>query len=89
MKFNLRAIALAAGILWACAILITAIANLIWPTYGHAFLQTIASLYPGYDAERSVSDVIIGTLYALLDGAFCGLIFGWVYNLFVSTKKPL
>ena len=89
MKLNLRAIAFAAGVLWAFAILTTGIANLIWPSYGHAFLQTIASLYPGYNAERSVGEVTVGTLYALVDGAFCGLVFGWVYNLIVGNKETL
>jgi ABC-type nitrate/sulfonate/bicarbonate transport system permease component len=89
MKLNLRAIAVAAGALWALAILTTGIANLIWPSYGYTFLQIIASLYPGYNAERSLGDVAVGTLYALVDGAFCGLVFGWVYNLFVSSKETI
>jgi ABC-type nitrate/sulfonate/bicarbonate transport system permease component len=87
MRLNLRAIAIAAGTLWAFAILTTGIANLIWPGYGNAFLQTIASLYPGYHAERSISNVATGTLYALVDGAFCGLVFGLVYNLFVGKRE--
>jgi ABC-type nitrate/sulfonate/bicarbonate transport system permease component len=87
MRLNLRAIFIAAGSIWAFAILTTGIANLIWPGYGNAFLQTIASLYPGYDAKRSISDVTIGTLYALFDGAFCGLVFGGVYNLFVGKER--
>ena len=89
MKLNLKAIAFAAGALWAFAMLTTGIANLIWPAYGHPFLQTIASLYPGYDAERSLGDVAVGTLYAFVDGAFRGLVFGWVYNLFVSSKETI
>ena len=89
MKLNLRAIAFAAGVLWAFAILTTGIANLIWPSYGGAFLQIIASLYPGYNAERSVSDITVGTLYALIDGSVCGLVFGWVYNLFVGSKETI
>ena len=89
MKLNLRAIAIAGGTLWAFAILTTGIANLIWPGYGNAFLQTIASLYPGYDAERSIGDVTTGTLYAFVDGAFCGLVFGWVYNLFVGKRENI
>lgn len=84
MKLNLKALALTAGILWALAIFITGIANLIWSGYGLVFLQTMASIYPGYDAERTIGAVIVGTLYALVDGAFCGLVFGWLYNLFVG-----
>jgi ABC-type nitrate/sulfonate/bicarbonate transport system permease component len=89
MKLNLMGMAFAAGVLWALAILITGIANLIWPSYGNAFLLTIASLYPGYDAERSLGDISVGTLYALVDGAFCGLVFGWVYNLFAGSRETI
>lgn len=87
MKLNLKALVLTAGILWALVILTTGIANLIWPGYGEAFLQTMASLYPGYKAARSIGDVFVGSLYALVDGAFCGLVFGWVYNLFVGKER--
>lgn len=88
MKLNLKAVALSAGILWALAIFTTGIANLIWTGYGEAFLKTVASLYPGYNAERSIGDVIVGSLYAIVDGAFCGLVFGWLYNLFVGKRSP-
>jgi hypothetical protein len=87
MRLNLKAITLAAGILWGFAIFITGIANLIWSGYGDAFLYIIASLYPGFDADHTFGDVIVGTLYALVDGAFCGLLFGWLYNLFVGKRS--
>jgi hypothetical protein len=50
-------------------------------------LKVIASLYPGFNAEGSFGDVIIGTLYALVDGAACGFAFGWVHNLFVGKRS--
>jgi len=87
MKLNLKAITLTAGIIWALAIFLVGIINLIWSGYGNAFLQVIASLYPGFDAERSFSDVIVGTGYALVDGAACGFVFGWIYNLFIGKSR--
>jgi hypothetical protein len=89
MRLNLKAIALAAGILWGFAIFITGVANLIWSGYGNAFLNIIASLYPGFDADGSFGDVIVGTLYASVDGAFCGFLFGWIYNLFVGKSDTI
>ena len=86
MRLNLKAITLTAGIIWALAIFMTGIANLIWSGYGDAFLKVIASIYPGFNAGGSFGDVIIGTLYAFVDGAACGLIFGWIYNLFVGKS---
>ena len=84
MKLNLKALAFTSGILWAVAVLITGIANFIWSGYGTTFLQVIASIYPGYEVTRSFGAVAIGTLYALVDGAVGGLIFAWLYNLFVG-----
>jgi hypothetical protein len=87
MKLSLKALALAAGILWALALLMTGVVNLIWPSYGEAFLKLMASVYPGYHATRSAGDLIVGTLYALIDGAICGLFFGWLYNLVIGKKS--
>jgi hypothetical protein len=85
MKLNLKALAFTSGIIWALAVFITGIANLIWSGYGLAFLQVMASIYPGYEVTRSFSAVIVGTLYALVDGAICGFIFAGLYNLFVGS----
>ncbi len=80
MKLNIKAFMLTCAILWAAAIFITGIANLIWSGYGAAFLQIMASVYPGYDASNTIGSVIVGTLYAVVDGAIAGLVFAWLYN---------
>jgi ABC-type phosphate transport system permease subunit len=88
MKLNLKALALTAGLVWAGAVLMVGVTNLIWPGYGNTFLQLVASIYPGYDATGSVGAVIVGTLYALVDGAIFGLVVGWLYNLFLGKGSP-
>ena len=87
MKLSLKGLALAAGILWGLALFLTGVTNLIWPEYGGAFLKVMASVYPGYHAARSIGDLIVGTLYAFLDGAICGWVFGWIYNSFVRQRN--
>ena len=87
MKLDLKAITLTSGILWAALILLTGIMNLVWTGYGEAFLKIMASLYPGFNANGSLGDVVIGTVYALFDGAACGFVFGWVYNIFAGKKS--
>jgi hypothetical protein len=87
MKLDVKAFAVTAGIFWAAAIGLTGIGNLIWCGYGSAFLQIFASLYPGYQATGTVGDLIVGTLYALVDGAVMGLIFVCIYNAFVGNKE--
>ncbi len=81
MRFNVTALSLTVGLFSGVAILIVASANLIWPGYGHAFLQLVASIYPGYHAGTTGGQVITGTLYGFVDGAIGGVLFGWLYNL--------
>ena len=87
MKLNIKALSLTVGILWAAAVFLVGVANLIWSGYGGAFLQLMASIYPGYEATRSIGQVIVGTLYALVDGLILGLVLAWVYNLFAGRSS--
>ena len=86
MKLNIIALALTAGILWALALLLVGTANLVWSGYGEAFVTLMASIYPGYHASGSVGDLIVGVLYALLDGVVCALVLAWLYNSFVGKR---
>jgi ABC-type phosphate transport system permease subunit len=87
MKLNLKALTAALAILWAGLVLVVGVASLIWPGYGKTFLQVLASIYPGYAASGSFGDVIVGSLYALVDAAVVGFIFGWLYNLIAGGKN--
>jgi hypothetical protein len=84
MKLDIKAMAFTAGILWAACFLLTGLANLVWPSYGGAFLDLGASIYPGYHGPAGFGSVIVVTLYALLDGVVCGAVFAWVYNAFAA-----
>jgi hypothetical protein len=87
MKLNLKAFILAFGVFWGLAMFLTGLANLIWSGYGAMFLQAMASVYPGYHASGTFADLIVGTVYALVDGAISGLIFACIYNLAVGNKE--
>ena len=89
MRLNIRAMALAVGILWGAAALVTGLANLIWSEYGTGFLQLLASIYPGYKASGSIGDLIIGVLYALVDGGLFGLVLAWLYNRFLGKYEAV
>ena len=85
MKFSIKGLALASGILWGVAMLGMGLANLIWGSYGQQFLQMMASVYPGYHATRSVAEVVAGTLYGAVDGFIGGAVFAWLYNQFANS----
>jgi hypothetical protein len=77
--------AITLGLVWGAAVLLVGIANLIWPNYGQAFLELVASIYPGYTADPRVGQLIVGTLYGLVDGAVGGAVIAWLYNLFARA----
>lgn len=85
MKLDIKGMAIAVALVWSAAILVVGIANLIWPNYGQAFLELVASIYPGYTAGASVGQLILGTLYGLVDGAVGGAVIAWLYNLFARV----
>ena len=84
MKLSIKGLALTSAILWGIAMLGMGLANLVWGSYGQQFLQMMASVYPGYHAIRSVSGVIVGTLYGFADGLIGGAVFAWLYNQFAK-----
>ncbi len=91
MKLSLKALAVAAGLLWGGAVLCCGIANAIWPPYAMAFLHLVASIYPGYDPAGGAGSIVVGTLYAILDGAVGGLLFAWLYNCLAGSgpRQPV
>lgn len=85
MRFCIRTMALTVGILWAVIFFLMALFNQ-WNGYGTEFLALMDSLYPGY-APAGFGSVIVGTLYALVDGLICGAVFAWVYNRFLGKRE--
>jgi len=87
MKLDVKALAFAGAILWGACVLLMGVANLIWARYGVNFLAFLASFYPGYHADRNITQVLIVTLYAVVDGLIGGAVFGWLYNRFVKSAS--
>lgn len=88
MRLSVKAMAISVALFWGLGMLLVGLANLAWPGYGQGLLDFAASVYPGYKATASVGQVLVGTAYALLDGAVCGLVFAWLYNCFAGKRVP-
>lgn len=86
MRLAVKSLTIALGLLWGGCVLLVGVINLAFPSYGLTFLQLMSSVYPGFHASRGFADVIVGTGYAIVDGAIGGLVFGWLYNLFVGQQ---
>jgi hypothetical protein len=84
MRLSVKALALSFGVICAALIFLVGICHLIWPSYGTALLQLAASVYPGYSVG-GFGSVIVGTLYAFVDGLIGGAIFAWLYNSFLAA----
>ena len=84
--FSVKGLALTVGILWGGCVLLVGLGNLIGPSYGVAFLEIARSIYPGYANTAGFFGVIVGTLYALLDGAILGALIAWLYNRFQGAS---
>ncbi len=84
MKLSVKSLTITVAVLWGGSFLVVSGANLLWPPYCAAFLEIMSSLYHGYEAAGTPGSVIVGTLYALLDGAIGGAFFAWIYNCFAG-----
>lgn len=89
MRMNIKALAIALGVIWSASVLLVGLAHQLWPGYGLAFLDLAASLYPGFHPDGGWVAVIVGSLYALVDGAIGGAVIAWLYNTMAhGTKEP-
>ncbi len=80
MRLDVKALAMTAAVLWGGTVLLAGLANMVWNEYALEFLQMVASIYPGYHAMPSLGDVLVATVYGILDGAVGGVLFGFIYN---------
>lgn len=82
MQLNIKAFALAAGLLWGFGFLfITWWIILFEGASGDVTI--IGKVYRGYNI--SISGSLIGFIWAFIDGIIGGAIFAWLYN-FLSEK---
>jgi ABC-type oligopeptide transport system substrate-binding subunit len=87
MRLSLKAMAIAAALLWGGAMLCVGLINLVDPNYGINFIQLTSSVYPWFHASRTMGNVLLGTVDGLIDGAIAGLIFALLYNAVTSVPR--
>jgi hypothetical protein len=85
MRLNIQALAIAGAVVWGGGFFLVGLLNLFFGSYGTAFLELGASIYPGYHGPGGFGSVIVVTLYAALDGAVTAGIFGWLYNILLRS----
>lgn len=87
MKWNIKAAAFTVALMWGGGMFFMGVSNMIWPGYGEAFLNVIGSVYPGYEPGSGWGSVLVGTGYAVVDGALGAALAAWVYNLVSGSES--
>jgi len=87
MRISTRTVSLTFAMFVAILMIVVGLARLVSEDYGQAFVEVMASLYPGYTGTANLPQVIIGALYGALDGAAGGAVLSWLYNQ--CSKWPL
>jgi hypothetical protein len=89
MPLSLKAFAITAGLVWGVCLLAVGVVNFLIPSYGIGFLDAMRSVYPGYHNARTITNIVVGSAYGLVDGAIGGLVFAWVYNLVADQHRRI
>jgi len=87
MQLSVRSFALTCGFFFAGTVTVVGGAALVFPGYGQPVLDLFASLYPGYAADGSLIDLLVGVVLALVDGILGGLVFAWLYNRIAARRR--
>jgi hypothetical protein len=77
---------IALALLFGGCVLFVGVLNLASLSYGGEFLEVVSSIYPGFHHTRTFLDVLVGTGYGIVDGAICGFLLAWLFNIFAKSK---
>lgn len=80
MRLSVKVMTIVTAILWGGCLLFVGLINLGAPSYGADFLRMMSSVYPGFHDTRTIGEVIVGTVYGLIDGAIAGCLFALLYD---------
>ncbi|MCH7805947.1 MAG: bacteriophage holin [Proteobacteria bacterium] len=85
MKLNVKAFAIALGLVWGGAVFVFG----LWATFftpAAGIVDYLGQFYIGYAV--GFVGAIIGFVWGFADAAIGGLIFAWLYNLLVGKFAP-
>lgn len=76
-ELNAKNLGLTLGILWGLGLFLVTLIS-VFSGYGAAFLNVVASIYPGF--KVTYLGAIIGLVYGFIDGFIGGWLIAWIYN---------
>jgi hypothetical protein len=84
MKLNVKAFALACGLMWGLGIFLLTWWIILFEGSTRD-VTLIGRVYRGFNISPTGS--VIGLVWALADGAIGGAIFAWLYNLIAGNNQ--
>ena len=84
MKLHALKFGIATAICWGTGVLMLGL-MVKFMNWGAPFLRILSSIYLGY--AESLSGIIVGTLWALVDGFCAGFFVAFVYNLLLRKSN--
>ena len=82
MKFSVRAMALASGLLSGISMFLMTLWVIVLGDGTNALLESLSTFYIGY--AITYKGAVIGLIYGAIDGLIFGAIFGWLYNFLAN-----
>ena len=89
MSLSVKGLAWTGAVLWGGCFLLVGLLNQVRSSYGILWLTLGASIYPGYRGPAGWGSVLLVVLWAVVDGAIAGALFGWVYNRFAGAGRTV
>ncbi len=86
MKLNVKALALAFGVIWGFGLMVLTWWIMLFDGATHE-VTLIGKVYRGYNISFVGS--LIGFVWGFFDGFVGGAIFAWLYNKFSKNKTVL
>ena len=77
---SVKAFSWALALVFALGLLIIGLINRIDPNFGWWILRSAASIFPGYIAAYGLKNLVIGIIWAAIDGYTIGTLIALTYN---------
>ena len=84
MKLNVKAMALACGLIWGLALFSLSWWLIVFDGAREQFTSLVGSVYLGYSVTPAGS--FVGLVWGFFDGLIGGAIFAWLYNLIAGRS---
>ena len=78
-KIGVKKIAVASGVTWGLGVFFAGVFAAATGGFCLDFVNVMGSMYIGY--APTYAGAVIGGIWALIDGAVAGAIFGYIYNM--------